>query len=79
MERVLNQMPNGGQGVKAEKVLEINPSHQIFEKIKSVYLNDKSKLSDYAEILYFAARLTSGLGVENSVSVTDKMFNLLAE
>lgn len=79
MERVLNQMPNGGQGVKAEKVLEINPSHQIFEKIKNVYLNDKSKLSDYAEILYFAARLTSGLGVENSVSVTDKIFNLLAE
>ncbi|WP_418569915.1 molecular chaperone HtpG, partial [Ruminococcus sp.] len=35
MEKVLNAMPqNDGNKVKAEKALEINPNHPIFEKLK---------------------------------------------
>ena len=78
MEKVLSQMPNG-EGVKAQKVLEINANHPIFEKLKTVYLNDKDSLSSYAEILYFSARLVSGLDVDNASSVTDKIIELLSK
>ena len=38
MEKVLNAMPqNDGNKVKAEKALEINPNHPIFEKLKDLY------------------------------------------
>ena len=79
MEKVLAQMPNGGEGLKANKVLEINPDHAIFEKLKKVYVDDKEGLKDYAEILYFSARLVSGLSVEDSLATTDKIIELIAK
>jgi len=79
MEKVLSQMPNGGQGVSASKVLEINPAHPLFEKIKKVYIDDKDGVKAFAEILYFSARLTAGLSVENPTAVTDKIFDLLSK
>ena len=52
MEKVLNAMPqNDGNKVKAEKALEINPNHPIFEKLKDLYANDKDKLKAYAKLL----------------------------
>ena len=79
MEKVLSQMPNGGQGVSASKVLEISSTHPVFEKLKKVFLDDKEQLSSYAEILYFSARLNAGLSVENSTKITDKIFELLSK
>lgn len=79
MEKVLSQMPNGAEGVKAQKVLEINPSHEILEKLKRVYLEDKDAVKDYAEILYFSARLVSGLSVEESSKTVDKIIDLISK
>ena len=78
MEKVLSQMPNS-DGVKAQKVLEINPSHKIFEKIKSVYVENKEEVSAYAEILYFTARLIAGLPVDEVAKNTDKIIELLSK
>ena len=36
MEKVLNAMPDG-QDVKAGRILEINPNHDIFKAIQNVY------------------------------------------
>ncbi|HPP31240.1 MAG TPA: molecular chaperone HtpG, partial [Soehngenia sp.] len=36
MEKVLKQMPEGDM-IKAEKILEINPNHPIYEKLKNAY------------------------------------------
>lgn len=79
MEKVLSQMPNGAEGLKAQKVLEINPSHAIFEKLKNVYLESKDELKDYAQILYFSAKLVSGLSVEGDTAVTDKIIELISK
>ena len=43
MEKVLNAMPND-QKVKAERVLEVNASHPIFEKLSKLYAEDQEKL-----------------------------------
>ena len=45
MEKVLNQMPNA-QGVKADKVLEVNANHEVFKALKDAYENDKPAKAD---------------------------------
>lgn len=64
MEKVLNSMP-GNNNVKAEYVLEINASHPIAEKLKTLFSDDKEKLTSYAKILYNQARLIGGLTIED--------------
>ena len=78
MEKVLSQMPNAKDGVKANKVLEINANHPIYSKIKDVFASDKDKIADYAEVLYGTARLISGLPIEKPTELTDKIFALLS-
>ena len=51
MEKVLNAMPDG-QDVKAGRILEINPNHDIFKAIQNVYQNNADKINDYASFLF---------------------------
>ena len=78
MEKVLSAMPNG-EGAKAEKILEINPNHAIFGKLKELYENDKDKAADYADILYNQALLIEGMPIENPVELSNKVCELLAK
>ncbi|MDD7429611.1 MAG: molecular chaperone HtpG [Oscillospiraceae bacterium] len=78
MEKVLNQMPDG-QKVSAEKVLEINPNHPIFEKLKSLYDSDKDKLKNYANILYTQALLIEGMPIENPSEFANLVCGLMTE
>ncbi len=64
MEKVFNSMPNQGQKVKAEKVLEISLEHGILDRLKKVQ-EDKEMLKKYATVLYEQARLLAGLDIEN--------------
>ncbi|MDF2840888.1 MAG: heat shock protein htpG, chaperone, family [Clostridia bacterium] len=56
MEKVLSMMPNN-QNVKAEKILEINTNHEMFQAIKQAFAGDKDKVKVYANILYNQALL----------------------
>jgi len=78
MEKVLNTMPNGG-GVKADKVLEINASHPIFEKLRGLYDTDKDKLGAYSKILYTQALLIEGLSIENPVEYTNMICDIMTD
>ncbi|MEE0831543.1 MAG: molecular chaperone HtpG, partial [Longicatena sp.] len=61
MEKVLATMPDGNPyGMKATRILEINPNHPIFEALQNVYANDKEALNDYAKLLYDQALLIEG-------------------
>ena len=80
MEKVLNAMPqNDGNKVKAEKALEINPNHPIFEKLKDLYANDKDKLKDYAKLLYDQALLIEGMSVDNPVEFANLVCELMTK
>lgn len=78
MEKVLNSMPGAEDKVKANKVLELNPNHAVYGKIKAAVAAGED-VSDYAEVLYQSARLVSGLSVEDPTAVVDKVFALLAK
>lgn len=80
MEKVLNAMPqNDGNKVKAEKALEINPNHPIFEKLKDLYANDKDKLKDYAKLLYDQALLIEGMSIDNPVEFATLVCELMTK
>ena len=78
MEKVLSAMPDG-KGAKAEKVLEINPNHSIFGKLKSLYDTDKDKVAEYADILYSQALLIEGMPIENPVEFSNKICEIMAQ
>ncbi|MCI1269632.1 MAG: molecular chaperone HtpG [Ruminococcus sp.] len=76
MEKVLNAMPTE-QKVKADKVLEINPDHPIFDKLKALYGEDKEKLGKYSELLYDQALLIEGMPIENPVEFSNLICELM--
>ncbi len=78
MEKVLNAMPNAaGEKVSAEKVLEINPNHKIFEALKAAYEQGNGKLEKYAKLLYNQALLIEGLSVEDPLEFSDLICEIM--
>lgn len=78
MEKVLNQMPDG-QNVKAGRILEINPNHQIFNALQSVFEKDKDKINDYASLLFDQALLIEGFSIDDPVEFSNKICELMVE
>lgn len=78
MEKVLNQLPNQ-TGAKATKILEINPNHELFQTLESIYESNADNLGKYAKILYNQALLIEGLPLENPVEFSNLMVELMIE
>ena len=78
MEKVLNQMPDG-QNIKAGRILEINPNHQIFTALQSVFESDKDKIKDYASLLYDQALLIEGFSIDDPVDFSNKVCQLMID
>lgn len=76
MEKVLSMMPDGA-GAKAEKILEINTSHRIFETLKDAFANDREKAEKIARVLYNQALLIEGLSVEDPVEYANDVCSLM--
>lgn len=76
MEKVLNTMPNNQQ-IKADKVLEINVNHEVFQALKDAFLNDKNKLNLYTNLLYNQALLIEGLPVNDPVEFTNDICKVM--
>lgn len=78
MEKVLNAMPDG-QNIKAGRILEINPNHQIFNALQSVFEKDKDKINDYASLLYDQALLIEGFSIDDPVGFSNKVCQLMID
>lgn len=77
MEKVLNAMPNG-EKIQAQRVLELNPEHDIFGKLKAVNeAGDKDKLGKYAKLLYDQALLIEGMSIEDPVEFSNLICELM--
>ncbi len=80
MEKILNTMPSPtGNKVKADKVLEINPTHEILPTLAKLYETDKEKLKNYAKLLYTQALLIEGVTIENPVELSKQICELMVE
>jgi len=76
MEKVLRQMPNG-EGMKENKILELNPNHPIFDVLKTSYAEDEDKLKSYTNLLYQQALLIEGLPIEDPVAFSNEICKLM--
>ena len=76
MEKTLSQIP-GNENIKAEKILELNPNHPVFEKIKNA--EDEETLKDLMYILYNQSLLIEGFTIENPVEFAEKISKVLAK
>lgn len=74
MEKVLNGMPGavpGDQKVQAQRVLELNPSHPVFERLAGLFGTDTERLKTYTELLYNQALLIEGLPIDDPVAFSN--------
>jgi molecular chaperone HtpG len=76
MEKVLNMMPNS-QNIKADKILEINTNHEMFNTIKQTFTQDQDKLKTLSNILYNQALLIEGLSIEDPVQFANDVCGLM--
>ncbi len=76
MEKVFKNSPGESQ-FKAERVLEINVSHKIYETIKSLYETDREKLAKLIDILYNNALLMEGISIDEPLKFTTEICDLL--
>ena len=80
MEKYMANDPlSNGHGPKASKILEINASHPIFNKLQSVYSENPELLKDYAEVLFNQAMLIQGLPIEDPAAYARKIAELLVK
>jgi len=76
MEKILNAMPHDHK-MKADKVLEINTRHDVFQALKEAYEKDPDKFRLYTELLYNQALLIEGLPVEDPVEFTNNICKIM--
>lgn len=64
--------------VKAEKVLEINPNHALYEKLMdALSKNDEDEIKTITGVLYNQARLIAGLKIDDIVGFTRDINSLI--
>ncbi|USG64355.1 molecular chaperone HtpG [Brevibacillus ruminantium] len=76
MEKILSAMPNN-PNVKANKVLEINIQHDVFQSLKNAYEHDQGKLDLYTALLYNQALLIEGLPLQDPVEFTNDICKIM--
>ena len=76
MEKILSAMPDN-QNLKADKVLEINTNHQVFQVLKEAYKQDADKLVLFTDLLYNQALLIEGLPISDPVEFTNNICKIM--
>ncbi len=80
MEKVFKGLKTAAaMPVTAEKVLEINPDHKLYGKLKALFESDKDKLKKYARVIFVQALITEGLAPNDTSEFTQTLIELLSE
>lgn len=84
MERMFTMMAeqSGEQpvpGMKAQRILEINPNNKIWTTLRADYSTDKEKVKAIAQVLYDQACIIEGFPIADPVEYARKVTALLAE
>lgn len=78
MERVLQQSPDASHAPRAERVLELNPRHAVFQKlVASAESHDEETLKLYAQLLLDSALLVEGMPVEDPIEFAENISKLM--
>ena len=75
MERVFNAMPGAGGGMRAQRVLELNPEHKLFETLKNASGTDR--FDEICAVLYDEAQLIEGFKLDDPAGFAEKINRLI--
>ena len=75
MEKTLNEQPGAEDTVRAQKILELNPNHALFEVFAKIQ-NDDELVKNYASVLYEEAMLLEGREIVDKKAFVDKINEL---
>ena len=78
MEQILTEMNQGM--FKASRILELNPSHELFASLKTLHeaAAESDSFKEYCDLLYGQALLMEGLAPEDPVSFANLVAKLMA-
>lgn len=67
--------------MKARRILEINPHHELFNKLKTLHDGETNKdaFKEYSELLYDQALLLEGIMPEDSVVFAQRLAKMMAK
>ncbi len=78
MEKVLAAGPDAADAPKAQRVLELNAKHPVFDKLKAAQeAGDADKLTKYAGLLYDQALLVEGILPDDPVEFAQRVCELM--
>ena len=78
MEKTLNEQPGNEENVKASKILELNPDHELFEAFASIKEQD-DLVKEYASLLYDEAMLLEGRDISDKQDFIKKINSLFGK
>ncbi|WP_165043324.1 molecular chaperone HtpG [Adlercreutzia sp. ZJ138] len=77
MEKTLAGTPDA-EGMKSQRVLEVNPKHAVFEALKTAQdSGDVDKVRAYTDLLYGQALLMAGLPVDDPLAFSQAVSELM--
>ena len=77
MEKYFASIPGSGDKIKAERVLELNPGHPVFESLVRAYTGDQEKAAKYAKLLYYEALLYAGATIPDPAEFASLVTELM--
>ncbi len=77
MEKYLKKQNADMEGIKAERVLEVNPDSSAYTALQKAMESDPEKARKYAELLYCQALLIADLPLEDPSAYTDLVCSLM--
>ena len=77
MEKYFASVPGDHPEIKAERVLELNPTHKAFYTLLDLWQLDKDKCAKLGEILYDQALLIADLPIEDPARYTDLFWDVI--
>ncbi len=79
MEKVLNAQQDSLNHVKADRILEINPKHELFGLMQEAYKEDKDSIKDYSKLLYDQALIQEGMTLADPKEFSELLINLMTK
>ena len=77
MEKYFATIPGDHPDVKAQRVLEINPTHKAFYMLLDMWQLDKDRCAKLGKLLYNQALLIADISIENPTEYTDLFWELI--
>ena len=77
MEKYFATIPGDHPDIKAQRVLEINPTHKAFYMLCDTWQLDKDRCAKLGKLLYNQALLIADISIENPAEYTDLFWELI--